>query len=327
MSKIEIGVTGTGSLIGQAVIKSLRNSRYAERVRLTGFDYFPHTVGAQWVDEHVILPDMLDPACAEGAWRGALTEAIRRRGLKYLFVGLDFELGRFARWREELLRETGCLVIVSDPRVIEIADDKYLTYLFLRENGLSHPQTVLAEDYRVGCMRFPCIVKPRRGARSRGVRLVKDERELADAIGDSDGLVVQEHVGDMSREYTCGIVCAGGRTEIIALRRTLKEGNTSTASFSGDTPAAVYDYLRAVTAHLRPFGACNMQLRIDDEGVPKIFEINARHSGTTYMRSLFGFHEVEYIMASLLGEYFPEVRLRQGTVYRYSEEFFTEHPR
>ena len=55
----------------------------------------------------------------------------------------------------------------------------------------------------------------------------------------------------------------------------------------------------------------------------KIFEINARHSGTTYFRMLFGYNEIDLI----LNYYFPlsnlkRANLREGTAIRYYEEAF-----
>ena len=48
MNKPKILVTGTGSLIGQAIIKSILNSNIRENVTLFGCDYFEDTVGGYW---------------------------------------------------------------------------------------------------------------------------------------------------------------------------------------------------------------------------------------------------------------------------------------
>jgi hypothetical protein len=57
-------------------------------------------------------------------------------------------------------------------------------------------------------------------------------------------------------------------------------------------------------------------------GTPKIFEINSRHSGTTYIRSLFGFKEIEYIINLLLFDVEIDFNLNEGTVVRFYDEFF-----
>ena len=150
------------------------------------------------------------------------------------------------------------------------------------------------------------------------------EDELQAAALSISGPIIQELIGNSSCEFTCGAICLDGDVkEVISLRRELKEGTTSDAYYDGPLPR-IDEYVRKVAGSLKPTGACNFQLRIDQEGTPKLFEINPRHSGTTFMRALFGFNEVEYILKSLIGESFPEFRLRKGLVKRFYDEAFFE---
>ena len=91
----------------------------------------------------------------------------------------------------------------------------------------------------------------------------------------------------------------------------MKDGNTYTTSLRADFPSVIKDYIESVSARLNQFGVCNFQLRMD-QGVPKIFEINARHSGTTYIRSLYGFNEVEYILELILNK--KEIDLHTNSI-------------
>ena len=52
---------------------------------------------------------------------------------------------------------------------------------------------------------------------------------------------------------------------------------------------------------LAPFGPANFQFRIDRHGAVKVFEINARFSGTTPLRAKAGFNEVELCLRHLVG--------------------------
>ena len=62
---------------------------------------------------------------------------------------------------------------------------------------------------------------------------------------------------------------------------------------------------------------------MDAHGVPRLFEINARFSGTTPMRALFGFNEVDLCLRKLiLGEEITPPVIRHGTVIRFLEEQF-----
>jgi carbamoyl-phosphate synthase large subunit len=320
MNKLVVGVTGTGSLIGQAIIKSLKLSDLRARTTLVGFDYFPGTIGSYWTDRHHLLPDILSPSVREEEWVEAIIEIISREDISYLFVGVDFELAPLASVRERIHAETGCCVLVSSPDVVRIADDKYLTSQFLLDHSLSAPASFLPGDFYQGSLGYPCIVKPRIGQRSRGVHIVHNHDELMRAVASLKDPVIQELVGDPHQEFTCGVVCfENACQEAIVLRRDLKEGNTAAAYYEGEN-TAIEEYIHRVAEALKPFGACNFQLRLDREGTPKLFEINARHSGTTYMRALFGFNEVEYILKMLRGETPAAIRLRRGVVKRYYEE-------
>jgi len=325
VGKIKIGVTGTGSLIGQGIVKTIRISSISKKIFIIGFDYFNHTPGSFWVERNYLLPDILKKNITEEEWLKAVTDAIKLEQISILFVGVHFELKLFAKHREFIESLTGCKVIISSPEAIEIANDKYLTYEFLKNNNLYYPETILPQEVWQKKIKFPCIVKPRKGSRSRGLFVVIDENELAYYLPRIEDPIIQEFIGNENVEYTCGTLYLDSEIKhAIVLRRVLVDGNTQSAYYSKNAPAVIYDYISDVTRKLKPLGACNFQLRLDDCGTPKIFEINMRHSGTTYMRALFGFNEVEYIIAYLLGMKLPEPVLKEGMVKRYYEEMFID---
>lgn len=322
-NKINVAVTGIGSLIGQAVIKSIQRSDLVDKINIIGFDYFNDTVGSFWIDEKYILPDILKPDITNQEWLDVIIEVIKKRDIKLLFVGVDFELPLFAKYKTEIEQKTGIVVLVSSPEVVEIADDKYLTYKFLKDNGFQHPQSYFPNEIDFDTLEYPVIIKPRKGARSIGVHKIKDKQHLLNLIDKVKDPVIQECVGTDTDEFTCGTIYLNNELKkIIVLRRSLKEGNTFISHYKNDFPEIITIYLKEVTEKLKPFGACNFQLRLDQDGQPKIFEINSRHSGTTYIRSLFGYKEIEYIINLLLFNKEIEFELREGTVVRYYDEFF-----
>jgi len=325
MDKLKVGITGLGSLIGQAIIKSIKKAELNNDISIVGFDYLPETIGAQWVEKEFLLPDFYKKKVEEQDWLDEIIRIINLEGIRIIFIGLDFELKLFAKYKESIEKNTGCKVMVSDLKVVEIADDKYLTYKFLKENGFSYPETFLACELSKNEVTFPCVIKPRIGSRSRDTFLINNRQELEEKIRQINDSVIQELAGSPDLEYTCGVICLDGQVkEMIALRRTLKDGNTETAFFNRDTPGIIYDYIYDVTKKLKPYGACNFQLRLDAEKIPRLFEINARHSGTTYIRAMFGFNEVEYIISYLLGIKTKKFILKEGTIKRFYDEVFIE---
>lgn len=322
MNRENILITGTGSLIGQAIIKSIKKSSIKDNLTLIGCDYFEGTVGSHWCDKNYILPDLLQPGEEEN-WKQAFFNIIEKERIKALFIGVDFELSYFANLKTEIEENYGCKVIVSDTRVINIGNDKYLTYEFLKKNGLNVPDTLLLDEADANNIRLPVIIKPRQGARSKGVELIKDKDRLREVIREKKGkgYILQDAIGSMDTEYTCGILYWDEiYQDSIILKRILKEGNTTTAEFYGNKEIQIHHYIRAIGDALKPFGSCNLQLRTDREGKPFLFEINPRFSGTTYMRTLFGYNEVEYIIKRILGQEVQTMHPKKGKVYRYYEE-------
>ncbi len=323
MIKINIGVTGTGSLIGQSIIKSiLRSNSLKNKINLIGFDYFNNTVGSFWCNINYNLPDILDIKVTENEYIEYVISKIKENNIKILFLGVDFELLIFSKNKNLIYKITGCIVMVSDTNVIEIADDKFKTYEFLIKNNLNAPKSWLGSTLPEKNS-FPLIVKPRKGARSEGVQKVSNQIELELAISQTHNPIIQEYIGNEETEYTCGLIFFNNQLKhSIALSRTLKAGNTYISKYSKNTNELIYEYISSIANKLKPFGSCNLQLRLDDFGVPKLFEINARHSGTTYIRSLLGYKEVEYIIGYLLFDEEKKFELREGTVVRFYDEFF-----
>ena len=319
--KYKVGITGTGSLIGQGVIKSILNSQYVDNYCLVGFDYFENTVGSFWCHSNHILPDLLKKEITEEDWLIVLIEKIKQEELDILFVGVDFELPVLARERKAIEDITGCKVMVSSEGVIRIGNDKYLTYKFLKENNLNYPLTFLPNEINIKNLNFPVIVKPRVGARSVGVYKVNNVEELQNKIAEVNEPVIQELVGNDDTEYTCGIIAFGDELKAeIPLRRSLKNGNTHISEYHHSFSEKIHSYVKKISEKLKPYGSCNLQLRLDEDGEPKLFEINPRHSGTTYMRSLFGYNEVIYILKYVLENETIEFSLRDGKAIRYYEE-------
>jgi carbamoyl-phosphate synthase large subunit len=253
-----------------------------------------------------------------------LLEICAVENCELILPGLDAELPVLARDAERF-RRSGVTAVVSSPEVIGIADDKLATCEFLSAGGFHAPLT-LSLGENLSQLSFPFVLKPRRGgARSRGVFVVANERELAHRLSgiDPDSYVAQEYIaGD---EYTCGSVNFDGRCYgTIVMRRILRDGDTYKA-FVEETPSSKH-YIQSVAEALKPFGGCNFQFRLKN-GEPCIFEINARHSGTTHSRTLAGFNEPLMVADYLLKGRLPEYKVREIGILRYWNELLVEEHR
>jgi carbamoyl-phosphate synthase large subunit len=315
---MKVLVTGAGALLGQGIIKSLRMPSL--QYEIIAVDPDPRSVGLYWADRSYLIPLATDPA-----YLNRIRSILAAERPDAVLIGTDVELMVFAENRSALEAEFNTKIIVCSPEVVAIADDKWLTYQFLKDNSFPHPKSALPDglpDLLRECD-FPLVVKPRVGARSMGVHVVKTEAELQAALTEVPNAVIQESVATNEDEYTSGIVLSDGSPKaIVTMRRDLRDGNTYRAYVQPHSPFD--ETLLQIATRLGGLGSINFQYR-SDRGTPKIFEINARFSGTTPFRAAAGYNEVDAVLRHfVLGEPIPLPALRPITILRYWEEIVIE---
>jgi carbamoyl-phosphate synthase large subunit len=314
--RIKIGVTGTGGGVGQSIIKSLNDTKY-ECVGLdgellgTGLYAVPTAYKIPYARSSEFIPTLL--------------EICKEENIKILFPGLDAELKILAE-SKQIFSEIGTTVVVSSPEVIELSNDKLITYQKLTANGIAVPLTIEFSDYKEYLFEYPFIIKQRLdGARSKNVFLIKNKFELEKITSSSefvsDDYVIQEYIeGD---EYTCGSVNVDGLCYgVIVMRRILRDGDTYKC-FSIRNSLIEEEVMRLMNL-IQPFGACNVQLRLK-QGKPYIFEINARCSGTTAARTLCGFNEPKMISDYISNGLLPKFEIQELSILRYWQELVVEN--
>ena len=312
---VKVLVTGAGALLGQGIIRSLMESSLSPVI--VAADASPLSAGLYWTRHRHLVPMASDPAYVQ-----AFENILDRERPDAVIPGTDFELVLFAdnraRWEERF----GTHVIVSNPNVVRIADDKYLTYRFFRDHRFAAPDSCLPgeESALIERVGFPLIVKPRVGARSVGVVKVQTKDELTRALATGDGLVIQECVATERSEYTGGTLTFEGRCDAsIVMRRDLRDGNTYRAYVEAFPELNVE--VRRMAEALGSHGPANFQFRLDAQGRAKVFEINGRFSGTTPLRMRAGFNEVEMVLRRILrGEPIKQPSVHPMTILRHFTE-------
>ncbi len=316
---IKVLVTGAGALLGQGIIRSLKWSSL--KTQIVAVDPSPLSAGLYWGDAYDLLPLASAPQ-----YLVKVEELLRKHQPDIMMIGTDIELPIFAKNKIDLEKKFQTKIVVSSQALIDIANDKYLTFQFLKKNGFSFPASILpGEEQRlVEQVGFPLIVKPRVGARSIGVNKVTTYEELRQALAKVENPVIQEYVGSDEGEYTAGLICFDGEVKgSIIMRRDLRDGNTYRAFVEKDS---IYDReLRRIALSLNPYGPINLQFRVDKAGNVKIFEINSRFSGTTPLRARAGFNEVEFCIQSILnGVKDFSYNIRDVTILRHWSETVVE---
>ncbi len=107
---------------------------------------------------------------------------VKNNKIDIVITLFDIDLLVLAR-NKKLFADNGISVIVSEPEVIEICNDKWKTYKFLCENGFHTPKTFLSLQQTMlaldkGELNFPIIVKPRFGCGSIALSVAENEMAL-----------------------------------------------------------------------------------------------------------------------------------------------------
>jgi len=310
---ITVLVTGAGGGVGQGIIKSLKMISDLE-IRVIAADMSVLATGLYAGDIACLVEH-----CASPAYKDSLARIFNTYRVDFYVPGTDVELGFCAENKTLILEKFGVETIISSANTISIADDKFKTYEFLKKSRLNYPDTKKLCDYAEGDFDFPVIVKPAVGCRSIGVKKILNAKSLEPFLSSSAGLIIQRYIEGDDREYTCTLVkVADDLSPVVVLQRELRSGDTYRAN--PVKSELIEDYVEQIAKNLNIEGGCNFQLRIDEHGIPLLFEINSRFSGTTPLCAQLGFNPVEYYLKKKIGQNIDVVVDYNSYVLRYWAE-------
>ncbi len=313
-------VMAVGSPLGQSIYKALRISGLP--LRLFRADISDAAAGFHIDDAatNLVLPPVADERYAT-----ALRACIRTHGIQAVFPVITPEHTFFEREREAFESE-GVRIVSPSAGVYQLCNDKWRSMMRLKERGILAPDTWLCEGPRqagFAGMTFPVIVKPRFGASSANVFLVKTLSELNGLLAafPQYEFVAQQYLSSEA-EYTVGVYLSrdGSYRDTCVIRRELKFGLSYRGQVIRDEHISAYcvEVCQALGLH----HSGNVQLRMLD-GRPCAFEVNPRLSSTTSVRAHFGFNEPEMILREEFDMPPSSVRPRTtGRFVRYWQESY-----
>ncbi len=128
-------------------------------------------------DIKVQVPAVYDPSYID-----LTLDICKKYNIKALLCLNDLELPILAENKAKF-EAIGVTVIVSDPKVIDVAFDKYKTAQWVESIGLNAPKTYVTlasakEALAKGEIAFPLFMKPRWGSGSIGLETIDDMEEL-----------------------------------------------------------------------------------------------------------------------------------------------------
>lgn len=309
---INILITGAGAGVGQSIIKAVKLSKINTKIIAT--DNNPMAAGMYRADAAYLVP-----LANEKGYIKKIIEICNKEKVNLILVGTDVELPILADNKKKIESSTSANLIVSNPRAIKIADDKWRTVQFLKENGFPYPKSAIKDfDKFIEKNGLPVIVKPRVGARSIGFQVIKNKNELDKNIN-----FMQEYLSTEDDEHTCSSFFYQGKCYgVLTKKRWLRNGDTYKAILKKDLE--LENFIEKVGKKLNINGPCNFQLRKTKEG-PKIFEVNCRFSGTTGAASFVGFNVVNALLQKVFfNRDIKKLSFKESYMFRYWNEVFVE---
>ena len=312
-AQARVAITGVGGDVGLGAITGLRAG--SRPCWILGLDNGEDCAGFH-------LSDAFERVKAVGHpdYMTELAALLIKHRIQLLICGVDAEVLLLASWRDRLQTMTGCRVVVGDHEAVATFSDKLDTARWLEQHRLDPPRT-WASTLDGAAARIPphapLVAKPRRGNGSNGIEILRTAEAVADWLGTPrPDYCLQEYID--GPEYTCGLLfdADGGLRDWMAARRVLADGRTMLAEVVQEP--AIDTYIQRFGRELQFIGALNLQLRVDPEGRPRVFEVNPRLSGSTSMRIAAGFNDPARILANLLfGEDIARADVKRVRAYRY----------
>ena len=251
------------------------------------------TVAFHYADKSVIAPLIYDPS-----YISFLLEYCKENRIDILLSLFDIDLPILAA-NKSRFEEIGTRVIVSDPEIVGICNDKWKTYQYLTANNFHAPKTFLTLQQTLlalesGELQYPIIVKPRFGCGSIAMSVAEDElgliyyyRRNTRAVKNTylkyesgaveEKIIYQEYL--KGQEYGADIINdLNGKFQHVNIRKkiAMRAGETDIAELIEEPE--IYKELKrlgTLTGHV-----ANMDTDVFlVDGVPYILEMNARFGG------------------------------------------------
>ena len=304
------GIGGGG--VGLQIFKALQ---LTDRYKIFGADASTLSIGLylNGFEKTYILP-----LANNQKYIKKLLSIAKKENIGIISPGSEAELNLISKNRYKFQSE-GILVTINEPEIIELCSDKMRLFEYLRKNKIPIPETrKISSSETLNDIPLPCIVKPVKA--SGGSRLtfiaedIKEARFFINYI-EKRGItpLIQEYITSQD-EFTTGVISdrKGSLIGSIAIKRLFHNKLSYVYKYedrvisTGVSQGIIKKYKRVreqaekISSLIQNKWALNIQGRLYN-GIFYPFEINPRHSGTTYIKALAGFNEPDILIQKYYG--------------------------
>jgi len=270
------------------------------RVRFCGTDTNRLSPALQLCDE----PFLVKPT-THARYVSQLLSIVREQHVKLLVPTVDLDLPLLARNKGRFQR-LGCRVLVSDPEVIDICQDKRRTFGFLTRHGFGTPatlsvRTTLAAD-RKQQLTWPRFLKRWDGYASRDNAVVHTPAELRWHAKRIPNAICQEFID--ATEYTCDVyVDFENRVRCVVPRRRIEVRSGEVSKGQIVKHREIMEQGRRLVELLGAGpGVVTLQLFLTDDDEIKFIEINPRFGGGVPLSIRAGADFPRWLLQELVGK-------------------------
>jgi carbamoyl-phosphate synthase large subunit len=296
-------VTGTGGPAGIAVMRAIAG----ERITVFAADMDPYAAGLYAVPEpqRVIVAPGLRTDFAD-----ALLELCDRERIDVVVPTVDVELLPLARRREDFTSSDVTLVLARES-TLEVCLDKWALHERCRACVRVPDCWLVDPGFDPGQPALPCIVKPRSGSGSRGIRRV-DRREQLEQLPRDSTLLVQEHLP--GAEYSLDVLAtADGTVRAVVPRARLKVHAGIAVAGRTLHDEGLEEFGRTTAEAIGLTTVANVQAKAARDGALALLEVNPRFPGTIALTIAAGVDMPSLAIEEALGVAEP------GTTLQFAE--------
>ena len=344
LKDLTVMVTACGAQFMPGLVSCLKGNG-ERKIKVIGTDIRDDDTVLQMVDVYYRVPHVTD-----ASYVNSLLEICKKEKVDVLIPFMSSELLLLIDQECEFNR-IGVKISVSDRRSVEITNNKFRLYTFLKENGFSVPRfarITRVDEFANACKAcgYPqnaVCIKATELSGSRGIRMISPDISRFDILfGEKpnsfyttmDEMLATLHERDympemMAMEYLPG---DEGSVDLLAdhgkiLYMAYRESNLNLHSIPQIATLRkneeAYVIAEKVTEALGMNGNADLDFKNDAQGHPVVMEINPRIAATMRIFAVGGLNLPYLRIKQLLKEKLPKVEVNYGVkmTRRYLEMF------